>query len=126
MDLALIDFHDQATFQLVHPVTFAPLETADGKPVRITVAGLDSPAFRAAARKASQDTPFDDGSSAQEDRDEFDRRLYAGITVGWENIVFEKPLAFDPAAVASLYKRRPWIMSQIKEFVGRRENFLKA
>jgi hypothetical protein len=117
MDLADIDYLDRADLRLVHPETGEELTGADGKPIIITLAGVDSPAFKAALRRARE----------QAEPEEAERALYAGATVAWSNVVFKgEAWKCDLDHALSLYKHRPWIVQQVQAFLSSRANFRKA
>jgi hypothetical protein len=124
MDLALFQYSDTAVMAVRNPDTGAPLLTADGKPVTITLSGRDSAAYEKAEREAI------DRRLAEADKSDgalVAAEFMARCTVGWSGVVFdgkEVPCDFDHAV--SLYNRLKWLRDQIDAFVASRRNFTKA
>jgi hypothetical protein len=117
-----------ADLHLRNPATNEPLYDDEERtsPVTIKLLGKDSPKWREAIHKASQErTANQVRTMTPEERQRENARIFAGITLGWSGIESDgKALRFNEANARSLYLELPWIMEQIDAFVADRANFL--
>jgi hypothetical protein len=123
--------------QLLHPADRTPLNDADGKPVTITLLGRDSDVFLKAERiirNKRMDLLKKGGkfSAAEEDEEACETlarctKAWSGIPTGWiDGKADPAPAECTFSNAAKLYGRMRWVREQVDEFIGSRENFLKA
>jgi hypothetical protein len=101
--------------------------TGDGLDAFITLAGVDSAAFRkaqddcASARIRNQVNTI----SIKDIRKENIYSL-ASCTLAWRGIEEGgTPIPFSKQAVIDLYTRYPWVFEQVNAFIGNRANYLR-
>lgn len=141
MDLLSLDVSPTANegraLHLLHPAERTPLFGADKGPVTITLLGKDSDVFIKAERiiRNKRMEAMKKGgkhSAAEEDQEAWE--TLARCTTGWQGIpqgwidgtADASPAEFSYASAVKLYQRMRWVKEQVDEFVGTRENFLKA
>ena len=141
MDLLSLDTSGTANegrnLTLLHPSDRTALVGADGKQVTITLLGKDSDIFIKAERlirNKRMDLLKKGGkfSAAEEDQEAWE--TLARCTVGWHGIpqgwvdgtANGDVSDFSFANAVKLYARMRWVREQVDEFIGTRENFLKA
>tara|TARA_R110002096_G_scaffold327284_7_gene521314 strand:+ start:14235 stop:14633 length:399 start_codon:yes stop_codon:yes gene_type:complete len=109
---------------LLNPKTDEELINDEGKKMTIYLYGLDSKIAKTASREIkADDREGKKISSAEQDRRMID--LLARITDRFENLsVGGKCPSNDHESAFSLYKKYPWIETQIIEFIGIRSNHL--
>jgi hypothetical protein len=129
MDLSVFDTQEKAEsgveMVLENPMTGEPLMDKNGKPVTITLLGVDSWPYQEHA-KAIQAKRVQRmvHSKAGGDTDAEEMALLAACTVGWSGIVLDgQELKFSEGAARDLYQRFPWIKDQVDRFIGDRSNF---
>lgn len=135
VDLASIDLEAAcdkgAEFELVHPVTEAPLG------VFISVLGKESEVFQSAIkdrinegiRKSAIMKPNNRAANIKtiEASEAENVELLVQCTVGWRNMVFEgQELSFSQENVRKIYKARPWVVKQVDAAVGNMELFFPS
>jgi len=141
MDLLSLDAaataNDGRELLLNHPTERTPLSQSDGKPVSITLLGKDSDQFIKSGRiiRNKKMEIFKKGgkySAALEDQEGIELIAYcttgwSGIPAGWlDGSADPAPAEFSFSNAVKLYTRQKWVFEQADEFVGTRENFLKA
>ena len=111
------------------------MDPVSGRPngVRIRLAGLDSPAHRAAQREMTNRrlaAMARRGSRYRPRAEELEAEalnLLVAVTLDWEGISENgQPLACTPENVREVYARVPWLHEQVDDFVGDRANFLRT
>ncbi len=113
-----------ATMTVRHPVTGDDL-MHDGKPMTLTVLGADSGEFkRAVSDSVKSRKPGKAISVAEAERATIDMlgRITTGMSENWT--WDKKPFPFSKDNVKRLYTERPWIRTQVDEFIAERSNFL--
>ena len=126
VDLATIRSRLQATVELRHPVTGAPLGA------RITLASPDHPAQRQARldiARAQRGRDEPEGEAALELVDEAAVEFLARIVFGWEGIKVDgQPLAFSATAVRELLQPEPMrgLVNPLLHQAARTENFIET
>ena len=120
-----------------HPTDRTPLKQSNDSDISISMVGKDSDIFVKASRiarnlsveQAKKRAPF---SAAQQDK--IDIETIARCATGWSGIPKcwldggddESAAEFSFENAVKLYTRQKWIFEQADEFVGGRENLLKA
>jgi hypothetical protein len=103
-----------------------------GQPIMLHLLGRDSEIFRKSSRAASNrrlkaNSRNRNNTPTAEDIEADGKRLIIDCTIGWKNVVVDGvALEFSAQAVEEFYKRFPAFFEQADEFIGGRENFLKA
>lgn len=141
-ELNMAESSDQGAVMVVlHPTRRTPLIAADGKPVTVTVVGIDSDVYVKSSWKGRDDSVEDlrrraKFSSAQDDYK--NAKLLAKCTLAWHGIVkgwlvpggeINNELAdFNYENAVALYSNRgvKWLYDQVNEYIADRANFLKA
>lgn len=130
-DLAQLDTIAEAdkgaAMALLHPVTRQPLVDAAGQPIAITLAGMDSQAFRAAQRAATNKRLAQRGRAklTAEELDAEQLDTLARCTLSWSGIVLDgAALPCTTANARQLYERLPWVREQADEYIADRANFI--
>lgn len=131
MDLSQFEVEDTdvARMPVVSPVTGEPLTADDGSPVTISLISQDSQKFRSLRRKAIDRRLKNRGArqtytAAQAEADSIEALCDA--TVGWENVVLDgEQLECTPDNVRKVYKRLPWLVTQVDAFVADLANFMQ-
>jgi len=118
-----------AEMTVMHPANFTPIiDEKTGEASTVTLAGIDSDAFRARQRELYNKNMNSPRAkmSMDEAQYEADKTLVACV-LGWKHIVLEgKELECNPKNVEMMFKRFPWFRDQIDRFVADRANFLKG
>lgn len=132
MDLSKfkVDSENQtAELQVLHPVTFEPLEN-EGKPVVIVLHGPDSQAQKKVVRGFQNDA-IKQGMKKKKmniSSEQLEARALAldvASTADWKNLTYEgKQLKCTPENVKKVYSELPWLREQVEEFISERSNFL--
>lgn len=122
-----------AALHLKHPVTGEPLFCDDGKPMSITVVGMDSDRFRKAERSIAnqrlrQAQRRRSSTMSMEDIEKETVRAFAACTLDWSLQMGGKPLPFSTDEAVKLYGNPDygWIREQLDDFMSDRANFSKA
>jgi DNA polymerase III alpha subunit len=103
-----------------------------GQPISLLLLGKDSEAFRKASRAASNrrlkaTARGRNNTTTAEDIEAEGKRLIIACTKGWKNVEVDGgPLEFNEENAEKFYDRFPAFFEQADEFIGGRENFLKA
>lgn len=133
MDLAELDTvslaEAGAVMQVRHPVTDAPLATADGHALTLTLAGRDSERYRRLERAATNRRlkSARRGTVTAEEIEAEALDMLVGCTLAWSGIVIDgQALDCTPENVRRAYTRLPWLREQADAFVADRGNFSKA
>lgn len=141
MDLLSLDPTSAANqgnpLTLLHPADRTPLTGDDGKALTITLLGKDSDIFIKAERiiRNKRMELLKKGgkfSAAEEDQEAWETLArcttgWSGIPQGWiDGATDSAPAEFSFVNAVKLYGRMRWVKEQVDEFVGTRENFLKA
>lgn len=121
------------TIEIISPATGEPL-LDDGKPVAITIIGIDSAKLRGIARKLNDRrmTDIRKGKNADFDSevaDEEKAKLYAAATIAWEGIALDgSVLECNDRNAKKLYSdpRFPWLVEQIDKAIADRQRFFKT
>lgn len=114
-----------------NPITDAVLESPDGQPITITLAGSDSERFRKVQR-ANQNRRLKmqatrRGTLTSEEIEAEAIETLAACTIAWRGVVIEgEALECSAANARKAYKLLPWLREQVDAFVGDRSNFLKS
>jgi len=137
MDLSTLDSKAAAeagtVIEIISPATGEPLMD-DGKPVTITILGIDSAKLRGISKKLT-DRRFTDirrGKNADFDSDVADAerfKLYAAATIAWEGIGLDGAvLECNERNAQKLYSdaRFPWLVEQIDKAIADRQRFFKT
>ena len=125
---------------------------ADGKPIKVSLYGLDGARGKKAQARMAKIISASQGRNktrvlhnmsveqilALASKNEKARaEMFADLTESWENILYieddmlddpkaeAEPLAFTRENAVKLYSTRPWIMEGIDTFLGARSNFRK-
>ncbi len=122
-----------AKMVVLHPATGVPLETEDGKPVFLVLAGEDSEKCRSARRAVANKRlrAQTAGLRAQITRDEIENdnlEVLVACTLDWGGVALGSAgadMTFNHDNARTLYKRLPWLREQAEAFVADRSNFLK-
>lgn len=113
----------------VEGIDGATILQKDGKPVTITLLGIDSETMQKRQNELTNDT-MKKGfrpkpQSAEKMRSERVKTL-ALATVTWDGVEIDgKELTFSYENALSLYRRLPALAEQVDNFVGDRANFTK-
>jgi len=117
--------------ELLHPTTGQPLES-DGKKIKFSLVGSDSPAYLKAeravtnARLQAAQRLGKRGKVTSEVIEDGALDILAASTTGWTPFQFKGELfTFSNANAKRLYKEAQWIREQVDAFVHDRGNFLK-
>ncbi len=110
-----------------------PILQPGGKPVTITLAGMESNKFRKARnvignrylkQSGGARYPFAQTTEAAIDDQAFQ---LASVTLSWEGIVDEgQPIECNAVNAKRLYIKYDFLRRQVDEFVGEQRNFWKA
>lgn len=121
-----INYLDAVDMPLTHPVTFEPLEMADGTPMSIRLTGEHSGAYKRLQRAFQNETLKSHGKKplTAEQLEERGLQLLAACTLGWNLQGEDGPLPFSQANAVALYRDKPWIRDAVNEFVFNKANFL--
>jgi hypothetical protein len=128
MDLAPFDgkADDGAEMVVMHP------GTGDATDAVITLAGMDSRAWRAASHKLRSNV-FSDGADqdrvvkAFEMSEQHVAELLASVTLSWKNVKDGGPdLECTRENAKKLYVKYPWLREQVNRFAGNRANFFRS
>ncbi len=107
-----------------------PMLNKAGKPVTITVRGIDSDAHRAAMSRALSQIKGETQSDEEASQRAAERGLdiLVACTVGWAGVIDKdgKPVEAKPENFRALYAGFPVIRDQVDRFIGDRANFLLA
>jgi len=131
MDLSTLDAATEAAMQLRHPGTNVVLKQDDGRPITITLAGVDSERYRKAQRALTNQRlkmggrRGGAGTLTAEELESAGLETLVACTVAWDGIILDgQALECNPANARTLYARLPWVRDQADEFMGERANFL--
>lgn len=115
--------------EVMDPKTETPIRNVEGKPVRIMLAGSDSPQYRSKQReymnRRLKKNKMALGSAEQLDAEKIE--MLAACTVGWEGFVMNgKEWAYSTENAHVLYTNPAlrFIREQVDDFIGERANFL--
>jgi|TARA_R110000737_G_scaffold37690_2_gene57487 hypothetical protein len=129
MDLSKLNLAVMAeagtTMEVRHPVTDELLaDDANGKPMTITLLGADSPTFKRAVSDIAQASQGRKKVSAAEIERNTVNAL-ARATLGWsDNWTWDgKPFPYTDENCRKLYAERPWLRTQVDEFIADRSRF---
>jgi hypothetical protein len=133
MDLLDINLEEKANeggvLELEHPVTGEPL-LHDGQPMTITLAGIDSAAYRNKHRQIQNRRLQRMARGRKPDLSNADAEaceLLAACTISWSGIVKGgEALECSEQAARELYEEHDWIREQVDVFVGDRANFFPS
>lgn len=134
MDLSSFDTtktaNEGAVMNVLHPQTQEQLLQEDGRPITITLAGIDSDIFRRAKYAASNRVMkvFRAGNEDQAESIDNDNLSTLSVcTLAWDGIKIDgELLKCTPENAKKAYTRLPWLREQADEFMARRGNYLKA
>ena len=131
MDLSKLDLGKMAEtgteLQVRHPVTDEVLtDDVKGEPMTIMVLGADSPTFKRAVSDIAQASQGRKKVSAAEIERNTVNAL-ARATLGWSgNWTWDgKPFPYSDENCRKLYAERPWLRTQVDEFIADRSRFFK-
>lgn len=111
MDLSVFDLEGDAekgaTLTLRHPVS------GDDLDVTISLKGADSSTFQDAVKALKGSDPLDRQVA-----------LLSAVTTGWDGVIWEgKALKFSRENAEMIYRKQPWVRSQVDMFISDRANF---
>ncbi len=128
MDLLTVSPLETAGLELEHPTTGAKLIGDDGNPIVFNLAGVDSVAYRNAARAISNariNRPKGEKVTA-ELLDADGLAVLAACVMGWSanfSLGGEKP-EYSKDKAKELLDKQAWIREQCDRFIAQRANFL--
>lgn len=107
------------------------LSPGDGKltDVFITLKGIDSKEWRSQKKKQTSKllAAKASGKLDELDFDKLDIEALVECTVDWRGITQnKKPYPFSKENAKALYENSPFIVQQLLDFIGKRENFTKG
>lgn len=107
------------------------LSPSDGKltDVYIKLKGIDSKEWRSQKKRQTAKLLSAKASGKLEelDFDALDVDALVACTIDWRGITKDnKPYPFSKKNVEALYKQSPYIVQQLLDFIGVRQNFTKA
>ncbi|CAB4139440.1 hypothetical protein UFOVP346_47 [uncultured Caudovirales phage] len=124
---------ETATVELVHPVTFEPLTTDDGKVMSVTVALPYSKRYKAVQHEQTnrrlQRVANQRNNKSKITAEEIENsglELLAKITEEWTVVLDGKTPVCNPDNAINLYKEFPWIKDQVEEALLDTASFMKA
>ncbi len=108
-----------------HPTTGLPLTGSDGKPVTLTLAGVDSDVFRNAKRRTADHFATVVRSGGDPDVERQRTETVADCTLGWSaNFSLNgKSLKHSAESARDLYEALPWLREQADAFIADRGNY---
>lgn len=133
VDLADLDTvapaNDGAEMSLRHPATQTPLHDENGREVTITLAGIDSDAFRKAQRAAINKRIANGGRTKilAEEYETEQIEMLIRCTLTWHGIVLDgEKLECTATNARRLYQALPWVREQADQFIADRANFIRS
>lgn len=132
MDIADIGSPSQtAVCELFHPETDERLTDESGKPMTITVHGIDSDRYKQFShrdqnRKIQQAQRTGKVNVTAEGLDEQGLRMVAECTEDWYIVVGGETPAFSKEKAMEIYRQYPWIREQVDTFMADRKAFLTS
>lgn len=135
LDLSTLDTtkvaEEGSTLEVRHPTSGAVLSNGDGRPVTLTLAGMDSQRARKAERLATNRRLKMGGrrsfsvTADELDNDALD--LLAACTLAWSGFEVDKAeMECNVDNARRLYRQFPWLREQAQQFVDDRANFLRG
>lgn len=123
VDLASLDTvarcEQGAELELTSPATGDPLG------VYLTLAGVDSRAWRAASAELAEKRLKKRGVSAEDIRGD-GIEILSRCTLAWRNVMVDgRELPCTPENARALYQRFPWIFEQADRFASDRASYLR-
>jgi len=113
-DLYTVDKHDEGAEMQVKDQLGNKLDCF------ITIAGIDSKAWKQSFAKQKRKLISGDDSNAAAD-------LYTGVSLGWRGFVSnDEELKFSKKAIKQLYINAPYLIDQVDTFIANRANFTKS
>lgn len=133
MDLSTVSAaaEEGAILELKDP-TGEPILKPDGKPVTITLAGMESKRFKRARNSIGDRYLKNAGptSRAAKTMEEAIGDLafqLASVTIAWDGVIVDgQELECTQANAKKVYLQYDWVREQVDSFVGNRANFWKA
>lgn len=127
-DLADLDLSQRAEqgaeLEILNPLTYETLVGSDEKPLVIRLLGADSPTFKRAVQEIQQSAQNKRRvPPAEQERNTVN--ALARATVGWsDNWVWDgQPFPYTAENCRKLYAERPWLRTQVDEFIADRSAF---